>query len=293
MNPPRYPPLLLLLVLVGCDAGLSRDPVVVYAPDTFEPELEAWLGDSPFRVTVVFAASAENTDKVIENRGSPPADVLMTSGVFDVWRAADQGALRPIIGSVAGKVGPAFRDPDGEWLALGYRYASIVAAKASDAGGIRGYADLAAPSLAGRVCLSSFEREDNRALGAMLIEELGVKPAERVVRGWVRNLALPPLVSEAELNAALHDGRCDFAIVSSATLVTGLTRIDPEPRYFNIDGVGIARHARNPEAGGALVEWMLTQVSPRQPDAAGNQNVGLAAWRDEDARLLAERAGYR
>jgi hypothetical protein len=32
----------------------------------------------------------------------------------------------------------------------------------------------------------------NRSLIAMMIQDLGVRPAERIVRGWVRNLAVSP-----------------------------------------------------------------------------------------------------
>jgi ABC-type Fe3+ transport system substrate-binding protein len=86
----------------------------------------------------------------------------------------------------------------------------------------------------------------------------------------------------------------------------------PQPAYFDIEGIGIARHAGHPEAAQMLVDWMLSveaqqkhtlgvqQYSARSDQLheetarrIGQKNVGLAGWHDNDAELLMERAGYR
>jgi len=140
--------------------------------------------------------------------------------------------------------------------------------------------------------LSTSVLEDNRALIAMLIAEFGNRPAERIVRGWVRNLAAAPFESEEELIDALRAGDCRYGIISSAADAVGIERIDLASRYYNIQGVGVARHAQNPEAAQQLLNWMLAQGSWDELPASNSRNVGQAGWYEEEARLLAERAGY-
>ena len=66
--------------------------------------------------------------------------------------------------------------------------------------------------------MTSLQSAGNRALLAMLIGDLGERPAERVVRGWLRNLALPPFKESARLQAALESGECGVAIVSGPVI---------------------------------------------------------------------------
>lgn len=292
--------LLGALLAVACDSGVNEplpEAVVVYAG----PEQEAWLAElfSEFTaetripVTLKVADGDANTRSVIENHGVPAADVLITSSVADIWRAADEGALRPLIASEFDAVPAALRDPDRTWAAIGVRYAVIAAGKDADAQQVDDYSDLATSKLRGKVCLSSSTLAHNRALIAMLIEDVGIKPAERMVRAWVRNLAASPFVTEQKLVDALRSGTCQYGIVSSSVGVEGLATIVPNPLYLDIDGIGVARHAGQAELAQALVQWMLAANPLPEPESSNGRNAGLAGWHDEDVRLLADRAGYR
>jgi ABC-type Fe3+ transport system substrate-binding protein len=68
--------------------------------------------------------------------------------------------------------------------------------------------------------------------------------------------------------------------------------------------VGVTRHARNPEAAIALIDWMLqrdvqirhaarTSAFPVLPEAEGNHNIVAVASGESEAAKLAERARYR
>jgi iron(III) transport system substrate-binding protein len=127
----------------------------------------------------------------------------------------------------------------------------------------------------------------------MLIEDVGLKPAERMVRAWVRNLAASPYATEQKLVDALRLGTCRYGIVSGSADIEGLATIAPNPLYLDIDAIGIARHAEQAESAQALVEWMLKSSPLAEPESSNGRNLGLAGWRDEEVRLLAERAGYR
>lgn len=280
-----------LLLLSACNPA-PQSPVTVYVPAEFEEEANAWLPDSGLAVTVIAADSSANTQLIVAKQDSPRADVLITDGVADIWSAAENGALRPIASEVLEPVPDAFKDPDGLWTSTAPRHITIGTAPGLEIMSVIDLQKLAAPELKGKVCLSSSVRADNRALIAMLIAEHGNRPAERIVRGWVRNLAAAPFASEGELLAALSSAVCTYGVISSAADASGVWRIELATRYYNIQGVGVARHAVNPEAAQRLVAWMLAQ-EPLEAPAPNSRNVGQAGWYDEEARLLAERAGYR
>ncbi len=280
------------VVLAACDQS-PPPQVVVYVPTEFEERANSWLPESGLAVTVVAGDSSVITDKVISKQDSPRADVLITSGVFDIWRAADEGAMRPLEASVLVSVPVELRDPDDAWAAIGHQSSLIGFTPNAPNVDVTRYADLGLPEFKDQLCLTTSSLPANRALIGMLIEDLGLKPAERIVRSWSRNLAQAPFATESELVAALESGACSTAIISAFSEVESLTRIYPDPAYRDIQGIGVTRHAENPEAGARLVEWVLSEVPAVEPVNSNGKNIGIAGWRDAEARLLAERAGYR
>ena len=101
----------------------------------------------------------------------------------------------------------------------------------------------------------------NRSLIAMLINDRGVKPAERLVRAWIRNLAAPPFSSEDELVGAIRNGTCAYGILSLFRPIDDLIYFVPEQHYMDIDGIGVARHARQAESAQRLVTWLVQRSS--------------------------------
>ena len=282
--------LLAVGALSACDSEVPV-PVVVYAPAEFEEQLHARLANSDFAVTVIAGNSAEITGKVISKQDSPRADVLITSNAMDIWHAADEGALRPIDEESLAEVPAALVDPDGAWVALDHRQVLIGVAPGTDP--VASLMELGAPGAAGHLCLTSFGLAANQALVALLIDELGVKPAERLVRSWVRNLAAAPFPDELQLLAALQKGDCEFGIVSGIPDGSSVSSIVPQPGYLLIDGIGISRHAENADAAQGLVRMLLSGYQAGELQGSAASNAGIAGWRNEEARLLAERVGYR
>ena len=136
----------------------------------------------------------------------------------------------------------------------------------------------------------------------------------------MRNLALSPLDSGSAVFDAIENGTCDFGLVSHGVAVSSTSRfgdgaatfVVPQPAYASIEGIGVARHARNPESAQLFVDWLLSaevqrrhalgvlhyssrddQLGRQVVERISRQNIAQAGWLDEDARLLAERAGYR
>ena len=284
---------LLLAALLGCRGEPQLPPVVVYAPE--DSDLESlfadFTADTGIPVTPIWGDSAFNTDRLI-SKANDNADVLITNNVADIWRAAERGALRPISSAALADIDAVLKDPDRSWATVSIRFHAIGMAKSDSDHLAASFNQLANPDMNGRVCLSSSRLPANRSLLALLINDLGLKDAERLVRRWMRNLAVYPYASQEDLVTAMLDGTCDYGIVSSNPAVEGIEYFLPEERYFDIDGIGVARHAKQAESAQGFVDWVLRHRTVHLDAELPSINVGIAGWHDEDARLLAERAGY-
>jgi len=290
------------------------EPVVVYtaySDKTYLPTLfNEFTQDTGIIVIVRNGSVPGIVDDVIADRVTPPADMLITPSVADVWRLAEEDELRPNYSSVVAENVPAWlRDPDKFWSALSYHKAVLIYdPEEFEASELSAYEDLAAENFRRKVCLTSSELAINRAVIAMLMNKLGARDTELAVRSWVANLAQPVFASEEQLLQALESGNCAVGIASSrAAAIMSDNRLQvhvPDETYFDIEAVGIARHARNPDAAIALVDWMLqrdvqirhaaqTSAFPVLPEAEGSHKIVAVASRLGDAAKLAERARYR
>lgn len=290
------------------------EPIVVYAAYTDEAYLPAlfanFSGETGIPVSLRYGGEAQNVSDVIGNRGSPPADVLLASTVQGIWRAADEGALRPLQSRLVEENIPAvLRDPDDYWVATGVEFA-VVAARPGKVDVASDYEQLGAPGLAGQLCLSASSDPINRSVIAHLIADHGTRPAELIVRGWMRNLARPPFETDASLLQAITSGNCAFGLVSSSAARKFAVDVStPVPAFAGIEAVGIARHARSPDAARRLIEWLTgpeaqrnhargrghraanPRVTPRAlPDM---RHPAVAGAYDQDAMKLTERVAWR
>ena len=91
-----------IFAFAACDRGPLQAPVVVYAVGNDEAELTEqfaeFTDDTRIPVTLMFSKSSKNADLVINNNGSPPADVLISNNVADNWPARTCGAARGTCG---------------------------------------------------------------------------------------------------------------------------------------------------------------------------------------------------
>jgi iron(III) transport system substrate-binding protein len=324
--------LVAALALCACErpapeppAPASRpEPVVVYASYEDEYYLPSLFADftreTGIPVSVRHRPEQQIVDDVIGKRGSPPADVLLTRSVHGVWRAADEGALRPLQSDSVSRVVPGWlRDPDGYWSAVGFSPIRVVCAADSQANcqSVAAYEDLANGAFKGRLCLTSSSLAVNRTLIAGLVADHGVRPAELIVRGWVANLALPPYETEQALLQAVEAGSCGLGVVSHVEFHAfgkpTVAATSPQPGYFDVVAVGVNRHARSPEAARTVVEWLVgDQAQAAQFDATGlwpavpgvpadgssypaseaTRNASTFGFHETDAVRLAERARW-
>jgi len=297
--------LCLLPLLAACTpeqppADVPAGPVVVYT--AFEDDarlaqlLTRYTDETGITVILRQGPAARIVDDVIANRVTPPADLLLTASVADAWRAAEEGALRPVYSEdVRARVPEWARDADELWFATAFDRVVIVhdGSRPDLPGDLAG---LAEPDWAGELCLSSSQLAINRAMLAMMIGELGERPAELVVRGWVANLAVAPLATEAGLVAELAAGTCSTGIVSAAAAVDNELEIyAAQPVYGDAATLGVGRHAHNPDGAVVLAEWLLAEAGPLPERADRHPQPGelsLVGREYDAAGLLAERARY-
>lgn len=109
----------------------------------------------------------------------------------------------------------------------------------------------------------------------MMIAEHGEAETERIVKGWVSNLATDPLSDDTRAMEFVAAGRCDLTIVN--TYYYGrLLEKDPNlplgifwPNqkdggvHVNISGAGLTRYGKNPQAAEQLLEF-LSSISAQK-----------------------------
>lgn len=273
-----------LLASCGTDEPTPKpDPIVVYAPDSATTEIASLLAEfteaTDVPVSIKWGPSAENTAAII-NKTGVPADIIITDNVADIWRAADEGALRPIESEALGDVSDLIRDRDRYWTSIGV-YPAVGVGKPDDEAVAGDYA----------ACFLSSSHPLSRSFIANQIQAQGIKDAERHIRQFVAALEREPFESQSELVAAVRDGECEVGIVSNLSM-DDLVLLDQ--RGFDattIDAVGVGRHSRYPVSAQLFVDWLIRERPVDVPDSL-TIPVSVAGYRDEEARLLAERAGY-
>ncbi|SEM78610.1 extracellular solute-binding protein [Nitrosomonas marina] len=202
-----------------------------------------------------------------------PADMLITADAGNLWAAAQAGVLRPFDSQILKSNIPLhLRDPDNEWFGLSIRARTIVYnTDKVDPEELSTYEDLADPKWKNRLCLRTSKKVYNQSLVAMMIAELGEAEAEKVVKGWVSNLATDPLSDDTRAMEFVAAGRCDLTIVNSYYLGRLLQKNPDLPLaifwpnqkseysggvHVNISGAGLTRYGKNPQAAEQLLEFL-------------------------------------
>ena len=323
MKRPRSPIVLAAMALAACsgeDAAppatslaqapesiSAGAPLVVYASpataDELAPALAVYAAAAGIPVSPHFVDGLPGLLRA--GRDDPRADLVVLVGARAAAEAAEEGVLRPVALDLAADVlPPALRDPDGTWLGLAWRPALIARDVRESALPVaEDYAGLAEPAFAGKLCLSAFGSGANAAIVADLIDTLGTRPAERVVRGWLANAALPVFATEADLRSAIGAGRCAAGVVlapADSPTETSVIRYNAASAPSGeLWAAGVSRHAGRPDDARALLAWLVTEA---ELPAAGRRvatadlparHPALTGALSEEAAMLAERAGYR
>ncbi len=254
-------------------AALAAETLVVYSArneQLIKPVFDAYTRETGVQVKFTTGDAAVLIERLAAEGRNSPADVLMTVDAGELWNAAERGLLQPVKSAVLARNVPAhLRDPGNRWFGLSMRARTIAySPKRVDPATLSTYEALAAPAWKGRLCLRTSKKVYNQSLVATLIAAQGEAVTERIVRGWVANLATDVFANDTQLLEAIAAGQCDVGIVN--TYYYGRIvkeRPDFPVKIFwanqgaggvhvNISGAGIARYSRHGAAATRFLEWL-------------------------------------
>jgi iron(III) transport system substrate-binding protein len=334
--------MLALLLLAACGKETApeetargfEDSIVVFTtiPEgAVAPLMGAYTAQTGSRIVLIQGDAGALWSEHSKNR-RPQPDLFIASNIAELTNAAERSVLRPTRSETISRLIPAeLRHPEHLWVSLSTRARAIVynarLLHEDELRQISSYTSLADTSWRGRLCLSSSIVAGNRSLIARLINDLGLREAEMVVRGWRANLAGAVHADDPKLLQALAAGECAVGIADSSRIVAFLDaerHTDIAPHWFAAAGVthidasggGVTRHAGNPDGAVKLLEWLTSREANARFAAAllefsanprSSTHTALTGWPGldavpvnianlgyllEDATELAERARY-
>lgn len=330
----RYLTALLCCVTMFGAGMVHAEQVVVYSArieQLIKPMFDAFTRETGIPVKFVTDKEGPLLARLKAEGKNTPADMLITSDAGNLWEAAREGLLRPVESKTLETNVPAhLRDPGNQWFGLSIRARTIFyntsKIKPSD---LSTYEALADPKWKGRLCLRTSKKVYNQSLVAMMIAEHGEPKTERIVKGWVANLATDPLSDDTKAMEYVAAGQCDVTIGNTyyygrlmeknPSLPLGIFWPNQESSgvHVNISGAGITKYAHHREAALKLLEFLSSQkaqnlfadvnmeypVNPEvKPDPAvaawgdfkqNSINVNKAGELQAAAVKLMDRAGYR
>jgi iron(III) transport system substrate-binding protein len=314
----------------------TRQPaeVVVYSArneQLIKPMFDEYTKETGQAIRFVTDDAGPLIERLAAEGENSQADVLLTVDAGDLWHAADRGLLRPIESpTLEANIPETFRDPKSRWFGLSVRARTIVySTRRVTPAELSTYEALADPKWRKRVCLRTSKSVYNQSLVAMLIKQHGEEATEKVVRGWVENLATGPFANDIRLMEAIAAGQCDVGIVNTYYFGRLLRdKPDLEIKLFwadqtgygvhvNVSGAGVTTHAPRATQAQKLLEWLsqpeaqgkfasLNLEYPASPAVKADErvlawgeykssplNVAQAGELQADAVRLMDRVGYR
>lgn len=329
---------LLVLGVVACgrqegDSGASPEFVVVYTSmdeSELAPLYEGFRAATGTRIQQVSRDYERLLEMMHDKQRQPAADVFLAVGSAVLGHAASENIFRPTYSSLIEQEVPAnFRDPDSLFTAFAIRPNAIVYdSSRSDIAAPARYESLAEPEWQGKLCLTSSAKSGNIAWVSLLLARYSKREAEMIVRGMIRNLAVPVFDEVPELIAAIESGVCAAAIADfrlASLYLSGhagdrialiLPSAENGGTQIDIAGAGVTRHAGNAEGAARFLEWLASDdgqrtvagsgiAFPVSPDPAmpapdgtygpfspADINVSQLAMFSPEAIALVERAHY-
>ena len=264
----------------GTDAGAVANndeagELVVYTSrneQLVKPLFDRYTEETGVGITYMTDKAPPLMERLKAEGSRTPADVFITVDAGNLWQAANMDLLQPVESEVLeANIPENLQDPENRWFGLSVRARTLIHnPERAPASELSSYEDLADPKWKGRLCLRTSGAVYNQSLVATMMSTLGEEETERVVKGWVENLAAPPMGNDNAVIEAIASGRCDVGITNTYYLGRALKK-DPElpvtvfwPNqaeggrgvHVNVSGAGVVKHSDQPEAAQAFIEWL-------------------------------------
>lgn len=329
--------LLGLLFIVPGQAAQAEEVIVYSARNEqlIKPLFDAYTKETGVNVKFITDKEGPLMARLKAEGRNTPADLFMTVDAGNLWQAAQEGLLKATDSKLlATNIPRHLRDPDNEWFGLSVRARTIVYnTNRVKPGELSTYEDLASPKWKNRLCLRTSKKVYNQSLVGMMMVEHGEETTEKIVRGWVANLATAPFPDDTKAMEAVAAGLCDATIVN--TYYFGRL-LDKKPNlplaifwpnqqlknsaagvHVNISGAGVTRYAKNTTGAVKLLEWLSSSKAqnlyadvnleyPANPLVKADPvvtawgafkpnliNIAQAGALQSKAVMLMDRAGYK
>lgn len=269
-----------LLTLSFMCSPVQADELMVYTsrkPTLLMPVLAAYSRETGIKVRYVTGEPDELIKRLAEEGAGTKADLFMTVDAGNLWLAAREGLLKPVASKVLEKNVPEyFRDSAGRWFGISMRARTIVySTERLKPSALSTYEDLADNRWKGRLCLRTSQKVYNQSMVSLMIADDGIKEAERVVRGWVMNLAQPSFDNDTKVMMAIQSGACDLGLVNTYYYGRLLHRNPNIPlalfwpnqkghgAYVDVSGAGVVANSHNAAEAVRFLEWLTTEPAQR------------------------------
>ncbi|MDY0249798.1 MAG: extracellular solute-binding protein [Pseudomonas sp.] len=316
----RKPILAALAFSVIAGHVQAADDIVVYSSridELIKPVFDKYTEQTGVNIKFITDKEAPLMARLKAEGGNTPADILITVDAGNLWQAEQMGILQPLNSEIIKANIPAqYRSSTDGWTGLSLRARTIVySTDRVDPKELSTYEALADKNWDGRLCLRTSKKVYNQSLTATLIEAHGAEQTEKLIKGWINNLATDVFSDDTALIEAINAGQCDVGIVNTyyygrlhkqnPDLKAKLFWPNQEGRgvHVNLSGAGITKYAPHADAARKLLEWMTTaeaqsifagvnQEFPANPSVKPSAEV--AAWGEFKADTVpVEVAGKR
>ena len=321
-------------MLMGVVTPALASDLVIYsarADNLLKPIVAKYEQQTGVKIKLVNDKAGVLIEKIKAEGANTPADLLITVDGGNLWQAAQENILRPVNSKLLEtNIPPQFQDPQNRWFGMSVRARTIFYNPTKiNPSQLSTYADLSTPKWKGKLCLRTSDNVYNQSLVATMIQHNGLPQMERILKGWVSNLATAPFANDTALLEAIDAGRCDVGIANTyyyGRLLDTKPNIKVKP-YFanqkwqgthvNVSGIGIVKDSKNAAQAQKFMEWLsgaeaqnlfadLNSEYPANPRIAPDPkvarwgsfkqdiiNVSVAGKNQRHAIMLMKKAGYK
>lgn len=284
----------MLVTLLAVSAGEVR----IYSERHYDSDKEIFTDftkETGIEVKVVKAGADELLTRLEAEKSAPQADLFITKDAASLYRAQRKGLLSPLNSSKVKDLVPAeLRGKEDHWTALLMRARVVVynKEKVPTEEAPKTYADLANPSLKGRLLIRSSSSGYNRSLLSSILYNEGKPAALKWAQGVKNNLARPPQGGDRDQVRAVAKGLGDYAVTNTYYLGIMEQSENEDDRkareavtvafpvsgkggtHVNVSGAGIIKGAENQENALKLIDYILTpEVQKKYQDLTSEYAV--------------------
>ena len=227
------------------------------------------------KVRLIEAAGISLIERLKREGKNSQADLILLVDAARITNAAKADLLQKIeTSSLEEDVPIGLKDPGKKWYALTRRVrVMVVNPKVVDVSKINDYADLADPSLKGKVCLRNRKSPYNQSLVANQIINKGQEATKTWLKGMISNVSKPFFPGDISIVRAVSKKKCGVGIVNHyyvARMLAGVNGrrdalyakktsvITPNPAHVNISAGGVAKYAENKSEAIMLLEFLAS-----------------------------------